>query len=301
MAFLLTAFILKKKPRFTYSINSFSAITAMARFGELLKVNTATILALFGYETYTANDGALLKHPIFRSAFEMPNYLVTDTKRLQEEIDRHIPNRTTHEKTTVHCYLASKHLTNLIEKRHTRKTEPSKPAGKVLWASRFINSKRPDIFVEIAKRFPEIEFLAYGSTDGDITGESALQIERVMNTPNIAYRGAYEDFSDIDLSEVIGFLYTSESDGIPWVLLEATAAGLAIVAPDVGGIGEFLTKENSWFVDKCDDVNAYVECVGELLSNPALAKEKATIALERLQEQHSEEAFAARLADILKK
>jgi glycosyltransferase involved in cell wall biosynthesis len=54
-------------------------------------------------------------------------------------------------------------------------------------------------------------------------------------------------------------------------------------------------------VDKCDDVNAYVECVGELLSNRALAKEKATIALERLQEQHSEEAFAARLADILKK
>jgi len=301
MAFLLTAFILKRKPSFTYSINSFSAITAMARFGELLNSSTSIFLTLFGYETYTANDCELLKHAIFRSAFERADYLVTDTKRLRDEIDRHFPIRKSCNKTTKHCYLASKHLIELVKRQDTRGRETPKPPFKILWASRMINSKRPDMLVDIANSLPEIEFVAYGSADGDFTGESAIQIERVKNTPNISYRGPYEDFRDINLSQVIGFLYTSESDGIPWVLLEATAAGLPIVAPNVGGIGEFLTKENSWLIDRYDDVHAYLKCVRQLLSEPDMAKTKASNALHTLQKQHSEEAFAASLSSILQR
>ncbi len=55
------------------------------------------------------------------------------------------------------------------------------------------------------------------------------------------------------------FILTSDREGMPVAMLEAMNAGLACLAPDVGGIKDVLRhEENGWLI-KPGDINSMVE------------------------------------------
>ena len=154
---------------------------------------------------------------------------------------------------------------------------------RVVWASRIAPQKNIDLLMRIAESAPEIEFHLWGRGSRALEGRLADLGER---HGHIHFHGAFERFDALPLSDYDAFLYTSHWDGIPNVLLESAAAGLPIVAPDVGGIGELVDHRTGWLVAGADDPAPYVEALREIRDDPGLATKRTRAMRTRLNANH---------------
>jgi glycosyltransferase involved in cell wall biosynthesis len=169
---------------------------------------------------------------------------------------------------------------------------------KILWASRFDRQKRPDILQKIAESLPDCIFHVYGDSLLDRSSETAQTYEALRKMKNVTMFGSYSDFDAIPTDNYALFLYTSQSDGMPNVVLEALASGLAVLAPDVGGIREVIPSDSGFLIGQFDDVQAHVEAIRRIIANPQLIFAERDKRLKLLREQYSPEAFMASLADM---
>lgn len=134
---------------------------------------------------------------------------------------------------------------------------------RILWAGRLDRQKRPDLVVEIARKLPQFEFDLHGAS---VIDQAYGPLS--SNLSNVHLHGPYEDFRRIADRGYLAFLYTTAWDGLPNVLLEASAMGIPIVAPDVGGIRELVPLPH--LVTDPDNISAYCSLLRALHSNPAL-------------------------------
>jgi glycosyltransferase involved in cell wall biosynthesis len=87
------------------------------------------------------------------------------------------------------------------------------------------------------------------------------------------------------------FVLSSRTEGTPIVLLEAMAAGVPIVATDVGGVSD-LVGEAAVLADG-DSPRSLAAAVGRVLDNPGLRGRLGTLGTERLDARGDEEAWLA--------
>jgi glycosyltransferase involved in cell wall biosynthesis len=168
---------------------------------------------------------------------------------------------------------------------------------RVLWAGRLDRQKRPDILHRVAAALVDepFQFDVYGSAEFGRWGKT--QIRRLKRLPNVALRGSYDGFASIPAQYDV-FLYTSQWDGLPNVLLEAIAAGLPVIAPNVGGISELIGPETGYLVSGAEAVDEDLAALRAVAVSPAAAAEKAAAAASLVSQRHSWPAFAARLRGI---
>jgi glycosyltransferase involved in cell wall biosynthesis len=171
---------------------------------------------------------------------------------------------------------------------------PALPAARtLLWAGRLDRQKRPDVLLAIARAMPEWTFDVYGQTVVDTESEAVIGLR---NAPNVRLRGAFDDFYSIVRPDHLALVYTTQWDGMPNILLEAARAGLPIVAPAVGGIGEFVPGE--WLVPDCDAVDAYVEQIRRLANEADERAERVRSLTQRVEQDHSWDAFVASIGRV---
>ncbi len=166
----------------------------------------------------------------------------------------------------------------------------------ILWASRVANQKRPDVVVNIAKKLDPAHYHIdmYGNLEDEYTEEDLSGI------PALTYKQGFDGFNSLPLEKYDALLYTSSFDGVPNILLEASAAGLPVIAPSVGGVGEFvLNKKTGLLIDDVDAIDAYVESLEYLRKNPDEGVKFVLAAQDRLNTQHSYENFKKHVADDL--
>jgi glycosyltransferase involved in cell wall biosynthesis len=168
--------------------------------------------------------------------------------------------------------------------------------GKVLWASRITKQKRPDLLLKIAMAMPDIQFHVRGHAEQ----HDEKQMEsNIRELPNVIFTGSYEVGGLVEEDEQLSlFLYTSYIDGMPNVLLEATLAGLPIVASSVGGIPELINEETGYLVEDTESVSAYVSAIRKALSHPEERRKRWMRALELVRKRHSQESFFQQMVDI---
>lgn len=159
----------------------------------------------------------------------------------------------------------------------------------ILWASRISPQKRPDLLYEIALALPEYLFEVHGEVDPACRGETQRKLRRL---PNVRLHGRYDSFQAlVRQGRYAMLLYTSRYDGLPNILLEATAAGLPIVAPDVGGIAEFLNTETGYLVGADADAGEFARAIRSALGNPGETARRVKRARELLTRRHGWAAF----------
>jgi glycosyltransferase involved in cell wall biosynthesis len=162
----------------------------------------------------------------------------------------------------------------------------------VLWASRLDRQKRPDLLYAIAAQMPELKFYVYGEP---LMDDGKKWQRKLRSLPNVKLAGGFDGFSALTShqQQYFAFLYTSAWDGLPNVLLEATAASLPIVASSVGGISDLITTESGFPVSNFEDINAYVSNLRDLYRNPEEGQKRLNCARQILRQRHSFEAFSA--------
>jgi glycosyltransferase involved in cell wall biosynthesis len=122
-------------------------------------------------------------------------------------------------------------------------------------------------------------------------------VRRLRGLPNLALGGPYSSFSDLPLAEMDLFLYTTRSDGLPNVLLEAMASSLPVIAPRVGGIPELVTTETGFLISQSDAICEYAQAIRQIIEQPQLLDAKRDAALHLIAERHTWSAFMNRLGE----
>jgi len=167
---------------------------------------------------------------------------------------------------------------------------------RILWAGRFTAQKRPDLLVEIAKCLPEMSFDVFGYAANDVDRGYERELSKL---PNVIIHGAYDSLKSVVAENAYSLLlYTSAWDGLPITLLDATIAGLPVVASAVGGVSEFINEETGYPVWESDEPLAYVERIREAVADDFARRQKWVAAVALLQSRHHFDEFRSNLTKI---
>jgi glycosyltransferase involved in cell wall biosynthesis len=172
----------------------------------------------------------------------------------------------------------------------------------ILWASRLDRQKRPSLLpliaAELRQHRPKMSMDVFGTS---VFGH--FDPRSLRDLSNLDYHGPYEDFYSLDLSRYSLFIYTSWCDGLPNVLLEAMAAGLIVIAPDVGGIAELVIDGETGILlpslaSDAEMAEAYCDAIVRLTDDPELSARLVQGASDLIRTRHSWQAYVRRVADI---
>jgi glycosyltransferase involved in cell wall biosynthesis len=137
----------------------------------------------------------------------------------------------------------SEQFTNIPPGVEPLKIPKAKPRKKITigWIARVTGVKNPLRALEIAKLFPDAQFLIAGG--GDMLDQVKAQAPR--NTKVLGWTHAAKLFADSDI-----ILSTSENEGMPIALIEAQLASKPVVATNVGGVAEVVINNKTGFVTR---------------------------------------------------
>lgn len=175
------------------------------------------------------------------------------------------------------------------------------PNKRLLWASRVSAQKRPELVKKIASalrcEYPEIVIEVYGVV------EEGYEQQSLFDAPGVVYRGSYDGFQTLPIDRFDAFIYTSAFDGLPNVILEVMGAGLPVIAPDVGGIGEAVIEGETGFlvpdlVDENALVEAYVDAVRRLYGDWDRTVEIVERGRQLIADRNGEAKFRQRVSDV---
>lgn len=102
----------------------------------------------------------------------------------------------------------------------------------VCFVGRLDRRKRPELFLQLAERFPDVHFIAVGASN-DRAWDQHLH-ERYGSLPNLDMRGFVDQFGSDELSRILSaswiIMNTSAREGLPNSMLEAAAHRCAILS-----------------------------------------------------------------------
>lgn len=174
------------------------------------------------------------------------------------------------------------------------KTVASEPSYHLLWASRISWQKRPDLIdriaAELAVRMPNLKIDVYGAIERNSPVKS-------FAVPSVTYRGSFDGIESLPLNEYDALLYTTLFDGLPNIILECMAAGLPVIAPDIGGIPEFVISGKTGILVKDDPddailVQSYADAVIAMYENWSRVKAMSAAAQARIEDKCGPQLFA---------
>lgn len=156
--------------------------------------------------------------------------------------------------------------------------------------------KRHDDFVraaaKIVKKFPETQFVLAG-LDTSASGEVRKQLEGLVN--ELGLRDCFYFLGWVDEAEKLlcamdVFVSASETESFGLAIVEAMAAGTAVVATRTEGAQEIIGDGETGLLVPIGDVDQIAEAVGQLLQDTEIGKRaqqaaKARFSLKRMVDE----------------
>jgi glycosyltransferase involved in cell wall biosynthesis len=178
---------------------------------------------------------------------------------------------------------------------------------KFVYIGNYIIGKGQDValkaFVEAAKQDPSITLAFYG---GDMGLEKNLnyrkQLEATAQQSGFASRISFHDFVADTYSVLEGAfaaLNFSTSESFSMTVLEASGAGLPVIATASGGPQEIIKPDVTGFIIPVGDVAAAAKKILALTKDPTAATRMGQAGAEHIHQSFSSESFRNTLESIL--
>jgi glycosyltransferase involved in cell wall biosynthesis len=184
-------------------------------------------------------------------------------------------------------------FTNIPPGVEPLKLPKAKPRTKVTigWIARVTGVKNPLRALEIAKLFPDAQFLIAGG--GDLLDQVRAQAPK--NTKVLGWTDAAKLFAASDI-----ILSTSENEGMPIALIEAQLASKPVVATNVGGVAEVVLNNKTGFVTK-KSTQELAKALEKLIASKALRTAQGKAAKAHATKAFSVEKMISAHVSLYKK
>ncbi|HEU4889013.1 MAG TPA: GT4 family glycosyltransferase PelF [Thermoanaerobaculia bacterium] len=168
-----------------------------------------------------------------------------------------------------------------------RRDRMSDAQSHVVATARIDPLKDIETFLRVADRVrqthPGVHFTVFGSVGDREYYEKCMALRRELALENVVTMGSVADdvvaaYRDSDV-----VLLTSISEAFPYSVIEAMACERAVVASDVGGVGEAL--EECGMLVRPRDVDGFATAVRQLLDDPSLRARMGRRARARVLEE----------------
>lgn len=168
----------------------------------------------------------------------------------------------------------------------------------LLAVGRVVSAKSYATLVEavsiLRERFPDVRCLIVG--EGRCREEIRDAIARFGVGERMALPGSRTDIPDL-LSAADVFVLTSVREGLPVSLLEAMAAGKAIVGTSVGGVPDAISDGVNGFLVPPGDAAAVARAISRLFDDPSLGRTLGDAAARTAEERFSIDGVARRVGE----
>ena len=138
----------------------------------------------------------------------------------------------------------------------------------VVMFGRLLSQKGVDEFIGVANNihcsFPNVKFIWAG--EEDLVHPDSVKASSFINNKNIEYIGRVSNVFNV-MSKADILLFPSYREGVPRVVMEASATGLPVVACDVPGVREVVKNNITGYLVKDCDINYLTEKVVYLIEN----------------------------------
>jgi asparagine synthase (glutamine-hydrolysing) len=170
----------------------------------------------------------------------------------------------------------------------------------VLGVFRLSAEKRPLLFVDICikliREIPKVKAAIIGV--GSMADEVKQRIQRAGMSFRIMLLGVRDDVSSImQVSSLL--LLTSEREGMPNVVLEAQAAGLPVVATNVGGVPDCTVHGQTSFIAEATDSDRLFDYAFKVLTNRSQAIQMGRNGCALMHDQYSKKAMTERFVSLV--
>jgi glycosyltransferase involved in cell wall biosynthesis len=161
--------------------------------------------------------------------------------------------------------------------------------GVVLWVSTLRTWKRPEMFLELARRLPHLRFRMVGGPSPQPGDESVFARIKALAAliPNLEFIG-FVPFSEIgrQFNAARVFVNTSDSEGFPNTFLQAWSRGI----PTVSFWGSGSSLQGEQVVNVAGNLEDMAAVVGRLMQDNRYWKEKGERARAYYEQFHTPKA-----------
>lgn len=176
---------------------------------------------------------------------------------------------------------------------------------KILSAGRFQDRKRFDLLIKafsiVNKKYPEYELFIYG--DGSERENLEALIDKLNLSEKVHLPGFMKDVIRNNLDAEM-FVFTSDSEGIPNILIEALSSGIPCIATDcLPGGADFLLNhgENGLLINR-NSVDDLVKAICMYIENRQQAIEygkKGKMYMRNFSERIIDKKFLSYVHDVI--
>jgi len=283
---LLAMFLVQMAPPVIHNINSELGYVVFCMHGNALKTQSHLFASSFCFEY--SQEGLC------------SGYSVSYIPECYESLSAVFSDNETHIHSMMNLFGFSENkfsvhyqpAPTLAKKRPTARQ--AQDCLNILWAGRIARQKRPDILIEIARQcqHKHFSFHVYGMPDH----ESHHYLQLFAEIENIHYHGAFDGLSTLSGNKFDVFLYTSQWDGLPNILLEAIAMHLPVISADVGGIGEIIKdKETGFLVQPQDNYKQYIAYLDLCATDQDVVEQITSQAIDLIVRRHTWKNFSSLL------
>ncbi|WP_010419560.1 glycosyltransferase [Anaerophaga thermohalophila] len=173
---------------------------------------------------------------------------------------------------------------------------------------RFVNKKAPYYtilaFKKVTLKYPDVKLYFGGEGELLEVSKNLIRVFQLENNIELMGRITPEEFEAL-LSKVSGFLQHSitaengDMEGTPVAVLEASAAGIPVIATRHAGIPDVILDGKTGLLVDEHDVNGMANKIMEIIENPEKAKKMGAAGKERVKENFTMEKHLKTIENTL--
>jgi glycosyltransferase involved in cell wall biosynthesis len=171
--------------------------------------------------------------------------------------------------------------------------------GRILMVGRLAPPKRPDLAIRalasVREQIPDAELHIVG--DGSLRTEAGALAAELGLGGAVQFLGTREDVPQL-LAEAECALLASDYEGSPLAVVEAMAASVAVVATEVGGVGELVRPGVTGAIAPKGDAEALARALLDALGDPEQAAALGAEGRRLAQEELSLDRMVGRLVGL---